>query len=69
MMHTTGRMLAAEDTWGSEKESQAQSTHSHPGPVRLDDTGGRASWRLSVVEQGQGPPALNSSFFHISVRS
>lgn len=26
MTHTTGRILAAEDTWGSEKESQAQST-------------------------------------------
>lgn len=45
-------MLEAEDTWGLEEESQAQSTVTQ-GLSALTTQEGRASWKLSVVEQGQ----------------
>ena len=65
MTQTTGRMLEAEDTWGSEERAKPRA-HSHPGPVRLDDIGGKGLLGALSGRAGPGPPALNSSFFHIA---
>lgn len=65
MTQTTGRILEAEDTWGSEEKAKPRA-HSHPGPVRLDDTGGKGLLGALSGRAGAGPPVLNSSFFHIA---
>lgn len=50
---------------GAQKRRAKPRAHNHPGPVLMTQEG-RASWRLSVVEQGRtSSPELLAFPFHV----